>query len=140
MRFQAKTEKEIQEEKLIPEGDYDFTVVRAEEAVSKKGNPMLKITLGVYMSNGTQRLVNDYLMEAVAYKLRHFCDSVGVLKDYEAGCVNAPDLEGRSGKVRLIIKEQKDFPDKNEVKDYLIDATPTEAKQPASSDDDMPDL
>jgi hypothetical protein len=44
-------------------------------------------------ADGKGRKVNDYLMESVAYKLRHFAYAVGLGKSYEAGSLDAADIE-----------------------------------------------
>ena len=41
MRFTPKTEEQIHEENLFPEGEYDFQCIEANDAVSKSGNEMI---------------------------------------------------------------------------------------------------
>lgn len=144
MTFTPKSEDEIKEEGLAPDGDYDFDVLEAENAKSKKGNPMIKVKLGVYHGESVRWHVYDYLLEAMSAKLRHFCDSTGLLAKYESGTLSADDCKGRSGKVRLVIdqdKEQK-YPPKNSVKDYVVrKAKPLGTKAPQAPeppDDDVP--
>lgn len=125
MEFTPKDKKELNAGKLIPAGDYDFEVLAAQEKESSKGNPMIVVKLGVYGPNGGKRFVTDYLMEALAYKLYHFCEAVGI--DYHAGALNADDLPGKCGRVRIKIDEAKDgFDEKNSVKDYIpVSGKPT---------------
>ena len=130
MQFTPKSEKEIQAANLLPAGEYDFTVVRAEDTKSKAGNDMIKVTIGVYQQNGTQRLMDDYLLESVPHKLRHFAETIGLLAQYEMGQLGADELEGRAGRVKIRIKEQTDYPSKNEVKDYVVDKSKREFKPP----------
>lgn len=119
MRFQPKSEEEIQKANLAPAGEYDFQVVSAEDATSKKGNPMIKIKLGIFSGEAMAWQVTDYLIEAMAEKLRHFCDCVGLLKKYEAGTLDAIDCRGREGRVILEIEEQTGFHSKNSVVNYV---------------------
>lgn len=148
MRFEPKTEKQIAEAMLLPEGEYDFVVIKAEDKVSqKKGTPMIKVTLGIYQNDGTQRIINDYLMESFPRKLRRFAEVIGLLAQYEMGELNAEECEGRAGKCTLIIKKQIEFPDKNEVKDYVVnrgeafkpmDLSISNPPAPATAEDDIP--
>lgn len=148
MQFTPKSEKEIQAANLLPAGEYDFTVVRAEDTKSKAGNDMIKVTIGIYQQNGTQRLMDDYLLESVPHKLRHFAETIGLLAQYEMGQLGADELEGRAGRVKIRIKEQTDYPSKNEVKDYVVDKSkrdlkpaPTFVNKPLpGEEDDLPSL
>jgi len=118
MRFTPKTQEEIDFENLLPKGEYDFEVVKAEDAVSKKGNEMIKVNLKVFHGEGFQ-FVTDYLMEAMAYKLRHFFETVGMIDAYNAGSVQSADLVGACGKVRIDIEPASgEYAAKNTVKDY----------------------
>ena len=118
MRFVPKTEAECSN--LLPEGVYAFEILEAEDTQSKAGNDMLKLKLGVDDGNGSQHGVMDYLVEAVAYKLRHLADATGLLKQYEQGEMKADLLVGRAGQCKLAIAPAKDGYDaKNVVKDYV---------------------
>ena len=149
MRFDPKTEQEIASANLLPPGTYDAEVIKAEEAKSSAGNDMIALTLRVYGSD-TSTLVNDWLLEKVAYKLRHAAEAMGLLADYEQGALDARDMLNRSVRVKLNIQKDKaaQYPDKNGVADYIVDkavngkaATPARARQsvPAESiDDEIP--
>ena len=118
MRFAPKTQEELDFENLLPKGEYDFEVAKAEDAVSKKtGAEMIKVNLKVFHDNGFQ-FVTDYLMEKMAYKLRHFFETIGQIEAYNAGSVVAADLVGACGKVQIDIEPAGEFPAKNVVKDY----------------------
>ena len=130
MKFTPKTEAEIQEANLLPAGTYDFRITKAEDAVSKSGNEMIVVTLAVYRPEGGFTLVTDYLLESMAYKLRHCCKECGIINLYEAGTLMASDLEGREGRLQLKQDPAKgDFLAKNVVKDY---GPGKDAKQGAS--------
>ena len=118
---EPKTEKEIQEMSNIPAAEYDFNILMAEDTVSKtSGNDMIKATLGIYVDGAIKRKIPDYLMPSMAAKLRHFCDTTGLLSQYEAGTLEAADLIGRSGRVKIGIEPEKNgYPAKNFVKDYV---------------------
>jgi hypothetical protein len=122
MRFTPKSEKEINEEKLLPEGDYPFEISGAENATSKKGNPMIKITVRVYKPNGQFILVTDYLMEAMLYKLLHCCQACGLEDQYNKGALDPEMFIGKTGMLKLKIDPESDYPAKNSIKDYIKDA------------------
>ena len=119
MRFAPKTQEEIDFENLLPKGEYDFEVVKAEDAVSKKGNEMIKINLKVFRGEGYQ-FVTDYLMEALSYQLRNFFETVNMIEAYNAGTVQASDIVGAAGKAKIDIEPAGEFPAKNVVKDYGV--------------------
>jgi hypothetical protein len=121
MQFTPKTEKEIQEEGLLPEGVYDFEVVKAEEKTSKAGNQMIELSLHVFDASGKTVFVRDFLMESLAYKLRHCADACGLIEGYESGALIDKDFVGKCGKVKIVIQKDKEgkYPDKNVVRDYI---------------------
>lgn len=124
MRLTPKTEAEIASENLWPAGDYDFEVAKAEDAVSKSsGADMIVLTLRVFNSEGKERTVKDYLLEAMPGKLRHFCAATGLLDKYQAGEFCAADCEGKAGRLNLKQTPAKgDFLPKNDVRDYIVSA------------------
>jgi hypothetical protein len=147
LSFKPKGEDELQTRDLLQPGEYDFEVLAAEHAVSKKtGNPMIKLKLGVWRPNGSQQFVWDYLIASMEAKLRHFCDTTGLLPKYQAGTLAPEDCVGRSGKVKIAISKDKDgqYPPKNEAKDYVCrpaKAIAPPQPQPSNShaiEDDVP--
>jgi hypothetical protein len=123
MKFTPKTQKEIDESNLMPAGIYDFEVVSAENAISKKGNEMITLKLHVFDSEGAARIIFDYLQEALEYKLRHAADACGLIESYETGYLDAPDFIGKCGKVKIKIDKSKEpqYSDKNVVQDYIVE-------------------
>ena len=120
MTFAPKTEKEVQEAGLLPAAEYDFDILNAEDAISKSDNPMIKVTIGIYRDGAVKNRIFDYLLPAMEAKLRHFCDTVGLLSQYEKGTLEAADCIGRSGRVKIGIEPEKNgYPAKNIVKDYV---------------------
>lgn len=146
MRFTPKTEKQIQEERfpVLPKGIYSFEILNAEEKKSQKGNDMMVIKLKVFKRDGSHTLVTDYITEHVAHKLRHLCVNTGLEKAYEAGSLNAADLQGKSGRVKLYVQKDKSgqYADRNAVDDYVSEDA-EDLSDPASVDlgikeDDIP--
>ncbi len=122
MRFTPKSEKQLNEEKLLPEGDYPFEISGAENATSKKGNPMIKITVRVYKPDGQFILVTDYLMEAMLYKLLHCCQACGLEEQYNTGLLEPEMFVGKTGMLKLKVDPEGEYPAKNSIKDYIKDA------------------
>lgn len=120
MKVAPKTEKEIVELNLLPKGWYPFTIAKAEEKLSKKGNEMIEVNLKVYRDNGFS-FVRDWLMDTDlgAGKLRHCAETCGVLKDYESGELDADSLIEKEGYVKIgVQKGQNGYADQNNILDY----------------------
>lgn len=126
MRYSPKSEQELQEQNLILKGIYQFQVIESEDTVSKAGNEMIKLRLKLWDNEGNERTVYDYLTEAMLYKLKHFCDIVGLVDKYEAGTLHADDCMYKMGRVSIDIQKGNAnpnggmYPDKNVVKDYVV--------------------
>ena len=75
MRFQPKSEKQIQEERfpVLSPGKYQFEIMEAKEDVSKSsGNPMIVLKMKIMDQElDVLTYVRDYIMESIPYKLRH---------------------------------------------------------------------
>mgnify|MGYP003527094276 CR=1 FL=1 len=143
MKFAPKTEDEIRKEQekrgAWPPGVYDAEIVSAVEKLSKAGNDMIEMTLQVYHpDDGATRQVFDWLLEAMAYKLRHCCEAAGLADAYEGGSLEAWQLEGKSVKVKLGIDPKAEIKRNRDV-DYVVSTdaqhgrpTPTRAATAAS--------
>lgn len=139
MKFAPKTEQEIAESNLLPKGQYGFEITNGEDAVSKSGNEMIKLWVTVFDANGGQNMFFDYLLESMAFKLRHAADACGLLAKYESGELVASDFIGKTGQCKVGIEPGKPredgsgdkYPDKNRINDYVASgasATPSAAR------------
>jgi hypothetical protein len=134
MKFAPKTEDEIRKEQekrgAWPPGIYDAEIVSAVEKLSKAGNDMIEMTLQVYHpDDGTTRQVYDWLLEAMAYKLRHCCEAVGLSDAYDSGSLEAWQLEGKSVRVKLGIDAKAEIK-RNKVMDYVVEEPAAPARAP----------
>lgn len=122
MRFTPKTEEQLIAENMIPEGIYPFEVVYTEDRVSQKGNEMIVLKLKVFTESG-ERFVTDYLMEAMAFKLRHAAEACGLLDQYNEGEITSFHFNGQAGMVKIGVEKDKtgQYPDKNVVRDYAVE-------------------
>lgn len=125
MKFVPKTEQEITEESLWPEGEYSFEIIDAVDHVSKEGKESIKLKMKVFSEDGNYIFVDDYLSAGLLRKLRHAADACGVLEQYNTGMLQADDFKGKSGRLKLFIQKSKDpqYSDKNSVKDYMKTAS-----------------
>ena len=120
MRFQPKTEDELKTWKILPEADYDYVIDQAIDKISQQGNDMIEIKLRVF-GPGYESHIFDYLLESMGHKLRHICESTGLLSKYDSGEVVAEDLIGRAGICRIGIEKAKGkYKEKNRVDDYIV--------------------
>jgi hypothetical protein len=144
MKFQPKSEKEIVEENLIPAGVYDFEIFSAKDTLSKAQNEMIELDIKVFLPEGGYRFVKDYLLESIAYKLRHAADACGLLEQYNSGALLGSDFTFKTGKLKLDIQKDKtgQYADKNTVKDYVKrsgEAEQVSGQEAGSSSDHLND-
>jgi len=120
MRFIPKTEDEISSENLLTDGVYGFEIVEAEDAISKKGADMIHVKLRVFDGDGGHRMVDDYLLEALLFKVKHCADVCGLAEKYARGEFGADDLLNKTGHVKIATQPaQNGYGPKNTVKDYV---------------------
>lgn len=121
---------------LIPDGEYDAEIAAAEEAESKKGNAMMKLTVRVWAGGGGPRTVFDYIVDPHSiWKLKQIAAAIGKQDVFESGDMGPGEIAGES--VRVAIKTQKDrtgqFEDKNVVARYLAPAAGMAANDTGAS-------
>lgn len=134
-----------------PAGEYDFIVHEASEGTSQAGNEQIKLVLHVFNRAGQQRLVFDYLSSAAKaqWKVRHFAEATGLVRQYETGDMPVRDMQGKPGRCKLRIKPAEgQYSAQNAVNDYVplaaqqhsAPAAPAErVKAPAGDiDDEIP--
>lgn len=126
MRFTPKSEEELQIGSLVEDGTYAYQVIDAKESISKAGHDMIEMKLIIWDKEGREHMLFDYLLEAMGYKLRHFCESHGMLDKYNSGQLSASDCRDKQGKVDVIVQAGKAnpnggvYPARNSVKDYVV--------------------
>lgn len=127
MKFTPKSEAALiaeDEERntLWPKGEYDFEVTNYEDTTSKKsGADMIHLELKVFHPDGGSQTIHDYLLASMMHKLRHACEAIGILDQFEAGTLEARDFDGGVGKLVLKVdraKPNSGYRDKNSVDDY----------------------
>ncbi len=131
MQITPRTEKEIKEMRLVPEGEYYFKIIKAEEKVSKSsGQPMIELNLVIWDEKGKERYVTDYLInnDNMAFKIRHLYECIGMIEEYNSGNIDPFSLLNKEGNVKIIVQKDKKgiYNDKNVVKDYILKKQETE--------------
>lgn len=104
MQVTPKSEEQVQPV-VLPSGEYDAFTRTATDKVSKSGNDMIELLLNVWGHNGTETIVFDYILDAMALKLRHFCVAAGIEDAYNAGELTAELCEHHNLRVRLKVDE-----------------------------------
>ena len=145
MKFQPKTEQEIQESGLWPAGEYNFEIIDSEDAVSSNGNDMIKIKVRIFNPEGKSIILFDYLLEAMAFKLRHCAEACGIIDKYNSGNLRAEDFMAKAGMLMLEIQNEssdkktgKKYPKKNFIADYIKDNGTTFPPPKSFHDDTVP--
>ena len=125
MKFTPKTEEEIQAGYvLLEDGEYDFTVIKAEEKISKPGNEYIALVLQIFDNKGKERSI--YTNLAFTKLLKHFCDTTGLSHKYESGELNPEDCIFKMGKCVVKTEESRPnpmggfYPAKNIIDDYIF--------------------
>ncbi len=136
--YHVMSEQEAIEERynLLKEGLYDAVVTFSQDKQSaNSGNPMMDMTLQVFDENGKARDVRDFLVftKTMMWRVIHFAESAGLLKQYQAGKLCSEIAIGSRVKVKIVVEEGREipedklkgkpqgskYPDKNKVEDYI---------------------
>lgn len=121
-RFTPKSDNELNAERLLPEGEYDFEVSKAVDKTFKSGSVGIALTLMVFTPDGTSRIVNDNLVfsESAMFKVSQFSKAVELYEKYTLGEIDAADCEGRTGRCKVGIEPEGEYPAKNKIKSYVV--------------------
>ncbi len=141
MKVDVKTNQELNESNLVPEGIYEFVVTKAEEKISQSGNEMIRLSLQIWDKAGKEHFVFCNLLNAMPHLLKHFCEATNLMDSYNSGILTHYNCENVSGHCKIIIEKGKIkcpsplefYPDKNVVKDFLN----YEAKKSVNSEMDI---
>ena len=135
MDWDSPIEAEVGASNLPPVGDYGFTVVEFEKAISKSGNKMAKVTLELD-KEGQFWKVNDNLVltDKTAWKLAQFFECLGLKQKGEKLAKMPWDkVLGASGRVK-IKHEAYEGKDYCKVDQYLLSEATQAPKAPDMGD------
>jgi hypothetical protein len=112
--------KRLAKRPLLPVGWHEGRITEAVEKVSKRGNPMIEVTLLIPEADGSERTVRDWFTDSPlgALKFRHAAEAVGALANYDAGEIGAADFPGHDVQVKVTVVKRRGYPDANAVEDY----------------------
>lgn len=129
--YDVMTEEEAQkarEFQRLPDGIYDFAVIEHKFQYSQSGNPMIALKIRI-VHEGEEYNVFDNLIgiKSMSWKTKHFCESVGLEREYAAGTFNEHLCANRRGICSIGNVEARPknngtnemYKAKNEVLDYL---------------------
>lgn len=123
MNFSPKSEKEIADAMPQHGMQYDFEVIDAEDKVSAKGNDMIALKLTMYLPNGDEYTVRDWLVGSDALpcvaKIQAFCKTTGILEAYGSGTLTAEMCRGLAGRLKLSITDDPQYGKSYKVADYI---------------------
>ena len=149
-QYQPMSEQEAMAERfqLLKEGEYDAVITASSDSQSKTGNPMMDMTVSVYDENGKSHDVRDFLVftKIMMWKIVHFADSAGIVKEYEAGKLCSETAIGKRVRVKINVEEGNEipedklkgkalgskYPDKNKIEDYVK----KDEQKPLANEDD----
>jgi hypothetical protein len=137
MKFTSYSDKELEELKLITDGQYSASVISAEDKADKNGADMIVLKLEVH-DGGKNRLMNDWLVESFPVKIKHFCYAAGLSSRYENGEVTARDCVGKEIVISIVTKPDKDGKKWNRVDDYIFSSSTSNSI--GFTDSELPDL
>lgn len=123
MNFEPKSEEELDEAMLLPEGDYPFEVHKATDKTSSSGNEMIALELYVFDEQGRGRTQRDWLVASdqplCIKKIRRFCAATGLMEQYESGQLSSDSCYGASGRCSIVQKKSEQYGMQNSVSDYI---------------------
>jgi hypothetical protein len=133
IHFEPKTDEQLAEAGLLPDGIYSFKVIDAKDKISQTGNEMILLKLAVYVGE-KPHTVYDHLVvtERMEYKIKHFADSVGISEQYEKGVLAAEDCINREGDVKVATEKAEGYSPRNRAVDYIV------SEKYAQKDDPIP--
>ena len=94
----------------FPEGEYEFVTEMCESKLSSSGNTMVVVHITIFSKeNNRSMIIKDYILpdhEQMKFRLRQFCESINLEKEYESGKLSLDSMKGKNG--RCFIKREKE--------------------------------
>lgn len=127
INFTPKKESEMSSGfKILPKGNYAFTVLESGVAVSKSlknsGKQMVKLMLILHTTAGDRRIYDYFADWFSEWKLKHFLEASGFRDEYLSGRAD-PSHNAWADRVGFVLigieKDNQTGEDRNVVKDYL---------------------
>ena len=117
---------------LLPDGEYDATIVSAIDKISTNGNEMIELLVRVYAGGNQAVEIKDWAMDALPWKLRHLCRAVN--HDFESGELSPGELLEQNIRVKVATEKSDKYGEQNRIADYLGPASTNGPSAVADSD------
>ena len=137
MDFQSLTDQQIKELNLVEPGTYKFQVLRCDQKTSRNGQEYFNLKIRLYLGLKETIIYDMLFFEGkMMFKTKHFCDAVGLEKQYLAGKLMPYECEGKEGSLQMIQNVNKQSGElESRVKDYIVPV-----KADGFIDDDVPNF
>jgi hypothetical protein len=91
------------DERPLPDGEYEAVVTHAQECVSRAGNNMIWLKLLVDTVEHGERIVHANLvpLKQCMWKIMQFCESTGLRESFESGQLTPQQCQGLCIRIRL---------------------------------------
>lgn len=124
LEFEPKTEAQIIEGGLMPDGVYDFEImgtgIHTKQGDDGSIKTSIKLSINVYDLDGKTRGQTVYLTPSYMKLLAHACDACKVTDKYETGKLRHDDFSNKTGKLRIGRQiDKRDNTLRNVVSDFL---------------------
>ena len=121
MKFEPKTEEQIDAMFIIPDGTRCFCEVKeAGNHISKEGKESIKLHLAIWEDATIRTYLDVYLTPAFMKLFKHAADAMLTQEKYESGDIGPEDYEGKSCDCIIGIEKAKgNFKEKNYIKDFI---------------------
>lgn len=145
---------------LLPDGIYEAYVLNSIPKLSNSNNSMAQLDLLVYDEDGKEHPKKDFLVftPKMMWKIKHFCDSAGLQKEYEDKKFHPDMAKNMNVFVKITSQIGKEIPldklngqppgskyqDKNVIDDYVVSdgkktqPTNNSEAQASAFDDEIP--
>lgn len=94
-------------------GNCDFIVKNAIDYTAKSGNKSIKLTIEAADKIGVTKLMDCYLSQNAAFKIKEFCTTTDMIDKFEAGELKPEDCNGKSGECITHIEKGKPYKGKD---------------------------
>ncbi len=91
------------DERPLPDGEYEAVVTQARECVSRAGNDMIWLKLLVDTAEHGKRVLHAHLLplQQCLWKVMQFCDATGLSDTFDKGQLSSQDCQGLLVRVRV---------------------------------------
>src|ERR1017187_4723079 len=122
MDFQPLTDQQIKELNMVDPGIYKFQVLRCDQKTSRNGQEYFNFKMRLYIGSKEAIIYDMLFFEGkMIFKTKHFCEAVGLEKQYLAGKLMPYECEGKEGSLQIIQSINKQSGElESRVKDYLV--------------------